>query len=288
MTVPRLSSWPDHVDYLMFVDESGTRDMSKIDPCWPILSLAGVIVSKEVYFTKIQNVFLDLKKTVWPPDGTFEFAPGEMRRICFHCRDMRMHSGPFKDLTREQVNLLDGSFPQALRDADFLTIAAIVDKNRVQRRYGARDPYDDASAFLLERFCYFLYERYHRERKGRGAIVFENRTPEDDKALFSFLKRCRTHGTKRALGLSCGTNDGELIGRHIHSFGWHPKWDGNGNVVSGLEIADHVAWHMGAWHLKQTGARNKLGMNHDILWSKLRRRPNGNPQGYGYTVFPSK
>jgi hypothetical protein len=112
--------WPDDVDVVMFVDESGTVPHHRIlradDERW--VTLAGVEFTKADYFKRLIPALTTFKAHWWPPNGEYwyvgpRFPQPELRRVVLHWSDVRNHRGPFSSKT---LRASPDQFRQALRD----------------------------------------------------------------------------------------------------------------------------------------------------------------------------
>jgi hypothetical protein len=55
---------------LVFVDETGDHDLTKIDPLYPFFGLGALIIGEEMY-EKLDAAIRDLKIRYFNDDGTF-------------------------------------------------------------------------------------------------------------------------------------------------------------------------------------------------------------------------
>jgi hypothetical protein len=232
----------------MFVDESGHRNIEKIDKEWPILVITGVIIAKEEYIKIVRPCFLCMKEMMWE-EGLFPYkSKGVLidRRVCLHSSDMRKKSGPFQNLSDDERKIFDRFYKKNITKSDYIVVSAIIDKEKIMtthRHIPAIDKYSLAVGMVMERFIFFLREQ--TGKKQRGCIVFESRNPVEDMELFRFIKKCRDAGTGAAMDFNVRGIDQGAFNRHIRKVGWHPKWNNDQKVVSGLELADNAAWHHG-------------------------------------------
>ena len=236
--------WPKNTKYLLCIDESGIRDLSNINPDWPILSICGVLLDLGA-FDKVKKTLGDLKDELWPPNGLDESG----RRICLHSRDMRRKIGSFSDslLATEQRALMDRTIWQGIfgdLGLPMKVFSAIIDKRRLSEQYfRPDDPYNLAVTFLLERAVY--------NAKGT-AVLFESRGETEDKLLYDHVKNLFANGS---------TDGGARKRRYVYAsefqqsitdVGFHPKFNRKGKVVCGLELADLGAYALGSWYVRGT------------------------------------
>jgi hypothetical protein len=109
---------PAHGQLVLYVDESGTHEMDKIDPAFPVLTLAGCAFNA-VDYAVFENALHDFKaRVLGDPSANI------------HSRDIRKW---------------EGGFAHILRPADREHVATVQYKS-------PEPPYDLAVEFLIERF----------------------------------------------------------------------------------------------------------------------------------------
>jgi len=165
----------------MFIDESGTHELGKIDPSFPVFVLAGVIVDMDYY--------PDVQKKV-----------DEYKLRLFGRTDITLHT---LDITRNRKGfeaMADPAFRQRfyeetnelLRSLDFKVVACAIRKQAHIDRYGdfALDPYHFSLRVLVERFCMEV-----GGVAGGGVIWAEKRRPDLDAQLERVWQELRLTGT---------------------------------------------------------------------------------------------
>lgn len=286
MQVPSLNTWPRNSEYIMFVDESGTKNMNKYDHSWPILVLSGVIFKKDNFKPQILEKFLEIKKKYWPPDGLFNYMKNGntiLKKVCFHCYEIESGKGPF-NLMSNKVSF-KSDLHHALDSSEFTVITCTIDKNKIYQSI-KNDIYLMASTFLVERYYYYL-----NYLNSMGSIFIEKRNKKDDLILYKHLKKIKGQGTIGIFPQCPGGITASEIQKKIMNLSWNSKWQDPNSVFSGLEVADHAAWHIGRFHLSQqgnislVGNKKSLGSNHNIFYDRLYTY-RGNVNGAGLKVFP--
>jgi hypothetical protein len=264
----KLTHWPNNVKYVLFVDESGNKDMQKLDPNWPILSIFGVLLELEA-FLELQKLTNKLKSALWPPEGNY-LSKGKKIKVCFHSREMRRKEGPFSERTlkKEQRQFMDDFlWDKTLKRLDWKGICCILDKRRLLKSNVSGDPYTFAVTFLLESLVVNV--------DSPAAVIFEARGKAEDRLLWEFIKQLINEGTA-FLG-------SQEIQSKIAKVGGHPKFNDEGKVVCGLEIADLCAYSLGAKYLRGSNAYAEK------IWPKLLGYEPDSPgavYGKGYKILP--
>jgi len=129
------------------------------------------------------------------------------------------------------------------------------------------DPYILAITFLLESLVISVDCPF--------AVLFEARGKTEDRFLWRYIKQLINEGTA-----SLGFHE---IKTKIAKVGWHPKFNDEGKVVCGLEIADLCAYSLGAKYLRGSNAYAEK------IWPKLLGYESDFPvavYGKGYKILP--
>ena len=137
-------------DYLVFVDESGSPTLGNIDPDFPLLVLAFMIVRKDQYLSEIV-----------PAIQGFKFRHFGHDQIILHEREIRRDTGPFTFLkTKTLKSAFLDELTAIMATAPFHLVAVVIRKDKLQARYKTPDnPYHLALQFGLERICAFLRQQ---------------------------------------------------------------------------------------------------------------------------------
>ena len=203
---------------LVFMDECGDHSVGRIDPDFPLLLLAFVLVDKRDYSAQIIPAVGRLKLRFWPHEG-----------VNLHSRDIRkqlgdfrqFHHGPYRIRLMQDVADLISSVP-------FELIVACIHKNEAIIGTGL-PPYHQA----LREGLSLIARRAKLLAKTTVTLVAETRGKREDRELNAWLTR---HAT---------CEDGVTIRWVMRS-----KRD---NIV-GLQVADLCAYPAARHALKPLSA----------------------------------
>ncbi len=241
-------------DYVIYVDESGDHGLHSIDRDYPVFVLAFCIFRKDHYFSAVS-----------PKLQEFKFVHFGHDMVVLHEREIRKQRPPFSFLQSESKRavFMDG-LGRLIEEADFTVVAAVIDKQRLARRYIFPDnPYEIALTFCMERAYAFLKEQGQHTRTTH--LIVERRGKREDDALELSFRRIRD-----------GTNYwGRMPGFEIIFA------DKKANSA-GLQLADLIARPIGR-HVLNPEQPNRAW---DIIEPKLRRNPQEQTEGWGLKIFP--
>ncbi|MEW6419295.1 MAG: DUF3800 domain-containing protein [Nitrospirota bacterium] len=259
-----LTYWPAECDYVLFIDESGTKDINDLGEKggYPIFVLCGCLIDKDSYSTLVEK-FLHIKKSFWPPDGKFK-----NRRVCFISSRIRRRQGPFgpERLTEDRKIHFYESINNIISDINFKIIASIIDKKKHKEKYVTPAiPYNLAFKFMIERTLMFL-----APINKNVIFVIESRSEKDNPELLSLYHRYMSRGTEYIQGYE--------LRKHINGLFFVPKWDSMGKSYIGIELADLCAYPIGRWYL------GKPFKASEVVMPKLLNYPRH--RGYGLKIFP--
>lgn len=242
-------------EYVMFLDESGDHSLTKIDPQFPIFTLAGCIFEVKYYESVAVHRINQLKEVHF---GSLD--------IVLHSYEIRKAKKDFSMLlNREKRERFISDMNTLITELDFTIIAACIRKEELNGQYRKpSDPYDLAFTFIVERFVKFL-----SENGGVGYFSFESRDPKSNRDLLDTYDWYRTVGNTYC--------PQELFNAHISKIEFVKK-DEN---INGHQVADLVAYPIGRF------CSNRGGQNpaFEILKPKFRKHGD-RARGYGYKVFP--
>lgn len=241
-------------DFIVYVDESGSPHLPKIDPNFPFFVLAFCIFEKRA-----------LAEEVVPAVVRFKFNHFGHDQVVLHEREIRMRSGAFailNDKQREQTFLNELTDVVAL--APFMIVAVVLDQQKLVARYQVPPrPYEFALMLGLERVCMFLKERGQQSRLTH--VVFERRGDREDRELELEFRRLTGGGNAM-----CSTVPVDVLFADKRS------------ISTGLQLADLVARPIGNG-VRFPGQRNRALQ---VIETKYRLGPHGDPDGYGFKLFP--
>lgn len=209
---------PDESALLVFMDECGDHSVEKIDPDFPLLLLAFVLVDKRDYSADIIPAVGRLKLRYWPHEG-----------VNLHSRDIRKQLGDFRQFHHEpdRLNLMQ-DIAELIRSAPFELIIACVRKNEVVTGSGL-PPYYHA----LREGLSLVARRAKLLAKTSITLIAEARGKREDRELIDWLAAYTT------------SEDGMAIRWVVRS-----KRD---NIV-GLQVADLCAYPAARHALKPLSA----------------------------------
>lgn len=246
-------------DYLVFVDESGSPTLGNIDPDFPLLVLAFMIVRKDVYLAEIV-----------PAVQGFKFRQFGHDQVILHEREIRRDLGPFSFLkTRELKTAFMDELSAIMAAAPFHLVAVVIRKDSLKARYRhPQNPYHLSLQFGLERVSAFLRQQ-DEWRQGAAQnplvhLIAEKRGKnEDDELELEFRRIC-----------GGGNFNGE-------AFPFEVIFADKQSNSSGLQLADLVARPIGLSVLRPA-QHNRA---YDLLKGKL-VSIRGSSNGWGLKVFP--
>ena len=254
-------------DYIEFVDESGGPTLKEIDPQYPLLVLAFMIVKK-----------VDYSKELCPVLQAFKFAHFGHDQVILHEREIRRDSGAFSFLkSRERKITFLNELTDIVAAAPFKLVAVVIRKDLLKARYAyPANPYHLALEFGLERVAAFL----------RQESVWMN------EAVAAFAKPGHTDMGVHVICECRGKNeddDLELEFRRIRDGSNFKSEKLNFELVfadkrsnsAGLQIADLVARPIGMSVLRPEQPNRAF----DVLKEKFVQR-DGRTGGWGLKVFP--
>jgi len=217
-------------DYIIYLDESGSPELTADKEEFPVFVLACVCVSKSAYVEEIVPKLQTLKFKYFGHD-----------QVIFHERDIRRSSGDFAFFRADamlrkgfldDVTLLIDSF-------DFSISTAVIDKAKLLARYpDPYSPYEISLLLAMEHLALIL-----RDNSQIGKIIHviaESRGSKENTELELVFRRIADGETPMR------SNQAHLIKR----FDWQLKFCDKKSNSSGLQLADLVARPIGLKHLK--------------------------------------
>lgn len=151
-------------DYLVFVDESGSPTLGNIDPDFPLLVLAFMIVRKDAYL-----------RDIVPVVQGFKFKHFGHDQVILHEREIRRDLGAFSFLkTRTLKQAFLNELTDMVQTAPFHLVAVVIRKDALQAKYSApEDPYHLALQLGLERVSGFLHQQgeWHKNQPNNPVCI---------------------------------------------------------------------------------------------------------------------
>lgn len=241
-------------DYIVFVDESGDHELTKIDPQYPVFVLLFVTVRKVDY---IDCVCRDLQR--------FKFGFWGHDEVVLHEHEIRKPAGDFRILFSAPVRQrFLASLSKLMADLPAIVIAVVIDKAAFVRRYvNPVSPYDYALEAGLER-TFLQLESTGQATRSTPVIVECRGRREDADMELAFRRVCDGKNVlNRSLPLQL-----IMIPKAANS--------------AGLQMADLMARPVGLHQLRPQEPNRAF----EIIQSKLRRSAAGKIDGWGLKVLP--
>jgi hypothetical protein len=241
-------------DYLVFVDESGSPALGNVDPDYPILVLAFLIVRKTDYLSEIV-----------PALQKFKFHHFGHDQVILHEREIRRDIGAFSFLkTPALKQAFMNELSEIMATAPFSLVSVVIRKDLLQARYKSpENPYHLALQYGLERVHGFLRQQESKPNPVVHMVVEKRGGNEDDELELEFRRICDGANFKR------DDFPFELVFAHKQS------------NSSGLQLADLVARPVGMSVIRPDQPNRAF----ELLHSKL-VQVEGNTKGWGLKVFP--
>jgi len=245
---------PGFGDYLVFVDESGDHELSKIDPQYPVFVLLFCIIRKENYVTQ-----------VCPPLQRFKFEFWGHDEVVLHEHEIRKPHGHFLFLLQKTLrDRFMAGLSEQMQNLPATVVAVVIDKPAYVARYHKpASPYEYAMETGLERVFRHM-EGESQDGKLTPVIVERRGRREDDELELAFRRVCDGANTfRKALPF-------ELV--------MIPKASNS----TGLQLTDLMARPVGIHHLRP----NQPNQAYEIIETKFRRSPAGKIEGWGLKLLP--
>lgn len=241
---------------VLFLDESGDHNLSKIDPQYPMFVLGGIIVDKDYADGALTRGLNAFKQALF---GRTD--------IVLHTADIVRNRNGFERLKEPAFRLrFLAGLNDLMRRLRYTVVACAIRKDDHLSRYGvaALDPYLLSLDVLVERFCFEI-----GKVTGGGIIVAEKRDPTLDRQLDLAWLNLKIQGTRY---LQANHIDQRILGLNLRA-----KQDN----IAGLQLADLVVSPIG---------RHVLGKPDREDWriveEKFRRSRSGRVEGFGLVVLP--
>jgi hypothetical protein len=240
---------------VLFLDESGDHNLSRIDSQYPLFVLGGVIMEQNYAEGELTERLDRFKRDVLGrTDIVLHTADIVRNRNGFE----RMKEPAFRERFYNELNALMASL-------SYTVVACAIRKDEHLARYGvaALDPYMLSLDILVERFCFEV------GRDGRGVIVAEKRDPTLDRELDLAWLNLKIQGTRFVQAKDI---EARILGLNLRA-----KTDD----IAGLQLADLVVSPIGRHVL---GKAEKEDFR--VVRQKLRTNSAGEHLGFGLVVLP--
>ena len=224
-------------DFVVYVDESGDHSLASIDKDYPVFVLALCIFHKRHYAERIIPAVEKLKFNYFGHDS-----------VVLHENEIRKQKGDFAFLAHLPTrDAFVAGLTDIMQASNFILIACVVDKARLQRAGGAvSNPYHIALGICLEGLHGFLAEKEQEQLKTH--VIVECRGKKEDAELeLEFRRIC----------------DGDNPGNRILPF--NVVFADKKTNLTGLQLADLVARPVGLSYLRP----NQPNQAFDLLKKKF-------------------
>lgn len=241
-------------DYLVFVDESGDHELTKINPEYPVFVLSFCIIRKDDYVNRVCRDLQRLKFEFWGHD-----------EVVLYEHEIRKPRGPFLFLLQQPLReRFVAALTAQMKALPATIVAIVIDKPAFVAKYhDPVGPYDYALETGLERVFRHLESLGQSDRS--TTIVVECRGRKEDAELeLAFHRVCD--------------------GRNVlnRSLPFHLVMVPKAANSAGLQLADLMARPIGLKHFRP----DQPNRAYDIIEPKLRRSPTGKVEGWGLKRLP--
>jgi hypothetical protein len=241
-------------DYLVYVDESGDHELTKIDPQYPVFVLLFCIIRKDDYLARICPDLQRFKFEFWGHD-----------EVVLHEHEIRKPHGHFLFLLQRPLReRFLARLNQIMIELPATVVAVVIDKPALVARYQTPvGPYDYAMEIGLERVFKEL-EGVGQSAKTTPVIVECRGRKEDRELELAFRRVCDgANALRRQLPFSLA-----MVPKAANS--------------AGLQLTDLMARPVGLKHLRP----DQPNRAYDIIAAKFRRSPSGKIEGWGLKRLP--
>lgn len=244
---------------ILFLDESGDHNLTKIDSTYPAFCLAGMIISEEDYEDELSPNIDSLKLKYWKTTD-----------VILHSRDIRKCLPPFNILMNKDTK---GRFYEDIDNiflnAPVTLLASIILKEKLNHTYATpMNPYEISLLFIMERFLYHL-----EEIDEVGYISVESRDKKMNASLLESYTKIISYGS----GAQYRVVPSRYQSR-IRKLEFVTKAENE----NGHQIADLIAYPT----TNKILYPNRTNPSFEIIKQKFRKSPGGRIKGYGIKVFP--
>jgi Protein of unknown function (DUF3800) len=227
--------------YLLFLDESGTHDLKRIDPAFPVFVLLGVLVGERYYEKTLSRRLRELK-----------FAHLDDPFAVLHSSDLRRRQGIFSRFRSDQqgFELFQAAIGELFSRSRMSLFAIVVSKEQlVQRSMFPENPYDISLNLLLS---VVLGEAgaIGSRRPLISRIIAESRGRREDRELQTEYQKFRQDGLQNYGLMRVQARAPATVNRLMPD---RIEFAGKDRGIQGLELADLAAYplaraaHRGDW-----------------------------------------
>lgn len=243
---------------ILFLDESGSHNLTDINRDYPVFVLGGIIVDKDYAEAELAEKVNRFKNNLFGSD-----------KIILHTADITRNRGEFEQMKDATFrNKFYSQLNRLMKELNYQVVACVIKKDKHLAKYGlaALDPYMLSLNVLVERFCFEI-----GASNEKGLIIAEKREASLDRELDVAWLNLKIKGTEFVQAKTIEERITSLVTRH--------KRDN----VAGLQLADLVVSPIGRYVLGR-----KVKEDFKIIESKFRRDRKGRYEGAGLVILPKK
>lgn len=266
-------NWESDVDYVMFVDENGDNDISRIlkfisqrkdiDINDKFFTITGCILKKTDYI-EAKKELNNLKNKYWN-NGNFDYD-GKIQKVCFHSREIRKRIGPFNPSIINYSEFMN-DLSELIKKLNYTIISVSINKEDYLLKHYNYNVYNTAMVFLIQRYIYVM------KNNCRGLIMLEARGKKEDKILLDEMKHI-------IFDTGIGNISSHELQQKIAGIYFNPKWNTSySDTFSGLEIAD-----LSSYPIHKYIRNNNKDLAFNIIETKIDKYPNY--KNKGLKLFP--
>lgn len=268
-----IKNWESDIDYVMFIDENGDNDISRIlklisqrkdiDINDKFFTVTGCIFTKKEYIEAKKELNI-LKSKFWN-NGTFDYD-GKIQKVCLHSREIRKRIGPFNPSIINYSEFMN-ELSTLIEKIQYTIISVSINKEDYLLKHYNYNVYNTAMVFLIQRYIYVM------KNKCKGLIMLEGRGKKEDKILLDEMKHI-------IFNTGIGNISSYELQEKIAGIYFNPKWNTSySDTFSGLEIAD-----LSSYPIHKFIRNHKKDLAFNILESKIDKYPNY--KNKGLKTFP--
>jgi hypothetical protein len=235
----------------MYVDDSGSHDLNG----GIFYVLSGIIIH-EIHLQEIEKKVRDYKIN----NFVGKYANDEV-----HVYEIVNRSENFIGIdSQTRTNLLQNLY-NTINEMPITIISVGIHKHKISTSFPDWKTLDSAWIFITERFDRYISEN-NKDSINKGIIIVDKSSRSIDKVATRMINHLRQFGSNT---------------QQINHIVEEPMFISS-SVSEPIQIADASAYCT----LKYL-YQNAYFMNYwNIIYTKLRKAPNGDPTGYGLKIFP--
>ena len=274
----KIKKWYKDIDYFMFIDENGNAGAINeifqkrlnnipISENEKYFTITGCIFERKNY-PLMRNNMRKLKEKFWENGYYYDTKHRDTRYVCFHSREIRMHTGAFNEKLINYEDFIN-ELSEVLENVNCKIISVSINLEEYIKKNETLPIYEKAFDLLLERYIYAT------DNNKKGIIMLESRGKKDDKKLLKHIYDIIYEKGTSHIGPS------ELM-KKINGVYFNPKWYGGySSTFSGLEIAD-----LFSYPIHQFIKYKKTNKSFEVIEKKIDCYPNY--ENKGIKIYPKE